>query len=65
MAIALRTWAQDTTDFTFTIALNGLDEYKGGGTLFPTLRPHGAPVSTLGLELGMSRLRPSICWSYA
>ena len=37
---------QDTTDFTFTIALNGLDEYEGGGTIFPQLRPVDAPPDT-------------------
>ena len=33
---------QDTTDFTFTIALNPLEQYDGGGTVFPTLRAHDA-----------------------
>lgn len=30
---------QDTTDFTFTIALNPADDYDGGGTLFPSIKP--------------------------
>mmetsp|Transcript_43772 Transcript_43772/g.91345 ORF Transcript_43772/g.91345 Transcript_43772/m.91345 type:complete len:432 (+) Transcript_43772:3-1298(+) len=37
---------QDTTSFSFTVALNGKAEYDGGGTVFPALRSANDGVDT-------------------
>jgi hypothetical protein len=48
---------QDTTSFSFTIALNDIKDYRVGGTVFPLIRPalspHDAPFTESAISAGV------------